>query len=70
MIFESLKQIQTQSGSQLQEALIPRLLTNISALEPDVVIMGGGLADADDPVDEARKIREAIEKHETEGSRQ
>ena len=40
------------------------------ALEPDVVIMGGGLADADDPVDEARKIREAIEKHETEGSRQ
>lgn len=40
------------------------------ALKPDVVIMGGGLADADDPVDEARKIREAIEKHETEGSRQ
>lgn len=36
-------------------------------LNPDVVIMGGGLANAPDPVEEARLIHEAIEEYQFKG---
>lgn len=34
------------------------------ALEPDIVIMGGGLQNAEDPVEEARIVKEALQRHE------
>jgi 3-hexulose-6-phosphate synthase len=36
-------------------------IKEIVAEEPDLVIVGGGIANADDPVEAAKQCREAIE---------
>ena len=39
----------------------PETIKEIVAEEPDLVIVGGGIANADDPVEAAKQCREAIE---------